>query len=336
MRKILTAAGCLVAFATGLAAPAPAQDRMGADNEYRGMCDASAAFALDRARFAVANDEDSVLRIYRRGTPEPTTVDLHALLDVSAGTSETDIEGAALIDGTVFLIASHGRNSKGEHKADRHRLAAMRMNPADLRTTRVGKPYAGLLADLEKAPGLTGYALGTAAGKAAESDGGLNIEGLAAGPDGTLLIGFRNPIPGGKALIVPLLNPMEVVAEGKTARFGAPVELPLGGLGIRSIDAWGAGGYVIVAGPHGNGDSFKLFRWSGQPGAAPAELPLPTALPATFHPEAVFSVPGEPNTLMLLSDDGDIKITVGNKTKECKKFEETPQHQRFRARLIAF
>jgi len=37
-----------------------------------------------------------------------------------------------------------------------------------------------------------------------KSPGGLNIEGLCATPDGQLLIGFRNPIPDGKALIAPL------------------------------------------------------------------------------------------------------------------------------------
>jgi hypothetical protein len=33
--------------------------------------------------------------------------------------------------------------------------------------------------------------------------GGLNIEGLAATPDGQLLIGFRNPLSEGKALLLP-------------------------------------------------------------------------------------------------------------------------------------
>ena len=36
--------------------------------------------------------------------------------------------------------------------------------------------------------------------RAAEAEGGFNIEGLAAAPDGSLLIGLRNPIPQGRAL----------------------------------------------------------------------------------------------------------------------------------------
>ena len=47
----------------------------------------------------------------------------------------------------------------------------------------------------------------------------MNIEGLCPTPEGELLIGFRNPIPGERALIVPLKNPGELI-EGKPARFG--------------------------------------------------------------------------------------------------------------------
>ena len=34
---------------------------------YRGACDGSAAVALDRDRFAVADDDSNVLNVYRRG-----------------------------------------------------------------------------------------------------------------------------------------------------------------------------------------------------------------------------------------------------------------------------
>ena len=67
---------------------------------------------------------------------------------------------------------------------------------------------------------------------AAEAEGGFNIEGLASTPEGALLIGLRNPLRHGRALLVPLLNPDEVI-EGGRARFGAPVELDLQQRGIR-------------------------------------------------------------------------------------------------------
>ena len=46
--------------------PAAAQDQPSI-LEYSGMCDASAAIALDKDIFLVASDEDNVLRVYRRG-----------------------------------------------------------------------------------------------------------------------------------------------------------------------------------------------------------------------------------------------------------------------------
>lgn len=76
--------------------------------------------------------------------------------------------------------------------------------------------------------------------KAPKAEGGLNIEGLTATPEGELLIGFRNPIPDGKALLLPLKNPSDLVKNPDTAKaiFGEPITLDLGGLGIRSIEYW--------------------------------------------------------------------------------------------------
>jgi hypothetical protein len=44
-----------------------------------------------------------------------------------------------------------------------------------------------------------------------KAKGGLNIEGLAATPDQELLIGFRNPIPEDKALVLVLTNPKDLL-----------------------------------------------------------------------------------------------------------------------------
>ena len=66
-------------------------------------------------------------------------------------------------------------------------------------------------------------------------EGGINIEGLAAAPNGHLLIGFRSPVTEGKALVAVLTNPNEVIEEGKKAVFDYPIEFDLKGLGIRDI-----------------------------------------------------------------------------------------------------
>ena len=42
----------------------------GAQTRYEGLCDASAAVALDARHFIVADDESNQLGIYRRGEPK--------------------------------------------------------------------------------------------------------------------------------------------------------------------------------------------------------------------------------------------------------------------------
>ena len=80
-----------------------------------------------------------------------------------------------------------------------------------------------------------------------------------------MLIAFRNPTPDGKALLIPLKNPKQVV-DGKVAKLGKPISLSLGGLGIRSIEYVEAKGkYLIVAGPHGDEGDFQLFNGQGLP-----------------------------------------------------------------------
>jgi hypothetical protein len=257
---------------------------------YRGPCDASAAVALDAEHFVVGNDEDAVLRVYRRGqaTAVGRGLDLSRFLDVSAG-DEVDIEAAARVGSRIYWISSHGRSSAGRKEASRRRFFATDIvDAADGRPpypVPVGTPDAGLLRAMERAPELRPYRLRDAARLAAEADGGFNIEGLAAMPDGRLLIGLRNPLPHRRALLVPLLNPAAVVAGEQAARLGQAIELDLGDRGIRSIERVGSA-YLIVAGPPADSGSFRLFRWSGAAGDAPQAL-IDVDL-QDLRPEALF------------------------------------------------
>ena len=135
-------------------------------------------------------------------------------------------------------------------------------------------------------------------------------------PDGSLLIGFRNPIPNGRALLVPLLNPAELVtaAAGRKARFGEPILLELRGRGVRSIERAADGsGYWIVAGPTADAGAFSLYRWSGRAKDAP-RIVDGSAL-AGLRPEALFELPGSRGMLQVLSDDGGVE-TAGVACKD--------------------
>jgi hypothetical protein len=149
----------------------------------------------------------------------------------------------------------------------------------------------------------------------------LNIEGLTGTPDGHLLIGFRNPIPRGMALLVPLLNPAELI-EGKAAQFGNPILLDLGGLGIRSM-GWGGGKYLIIAGHYDNDRVSQLYEWAG-----PGHLPkLIEDLNFTgANPEGLaFETGDRRQQFFILSDDGTLKIDG----VDCKKLTD-PARRRFR------
>ncbi|NCR43995.1 MAG: DUF3616 domain-containing protein, partial [Microcystis aeruginosa SX13-01] len=139
----------------------------------------------------------------------------------------------------------------------------------------------------------------TAETKAPKAKGGLNIEGLTATPDGNILIGFRNPVPNGKALLLPLKNPKSLVTNSTTAKaeFDDPILLDLGRLGIRSIEFWPAlEVYLIIAGEFHGGDQFVFYTWSGKKEDAPEKIE------SLQFPEDRFQI---------LSDDGTIE-RVGN------------------------
>lgn len=290
---------------------------------YQGPCDASAVAALDAEHFVVGTDEMDTLLVYRRGQSAAVgSIDLTRFLGTKAD-EESDIEGAAAIGRRIYWVTSHGSNSKGKTQHSRHRFFATDIVPGKPPSLKpVGEPYTKLLRDMGKVRALKHYKLEDAARLPAEAEGGLNIEGLAATPEGTLLIGFRNPLPHRRALIVPLENPAELIA-GKAAKFGAPIELDLGQRGIRSITQVD-GGYLIVAGPIADSGSFALFKWSGIAGHG--AILLDAAL-KDLRPEAVFAT-GSGNDVQLLSDDGGIRVNG----IECKKLPQA-QHK-FRSLMI--
>ena len=311
MRSIVSAllVGCLVAAT-------PSLSRAQQIEVYAGSCDASASVSLNEELFVVGNDEDNTLQTYRRGHPRPiSSLPLSEFLDT--GPQEVDIEGAARLGSRIYWIASYSRNSKGAVRRSRHRLFATdigaRQPPA---LQAVGKPYSHLVQDLVSTDPLKPLGLEAAARLAAEADGGLNIEGLAATPDGGLLIGFRNPLRARRALVVPLWNPGEVI-EGRRARLGAAIELDLGGRGIRSIELVGSA-YLIVAGPTADQGSFALYRWSGQASEAPTLLADLTS--SGTRPEALMAIP-QSARVQLLSDDGGMLVDG----IECKKLPKNRQ-----------
>jgi len=294
------------------------------------MCDASGGVAVSSDLFVVANDEDNILRVYRADRPgEPVRqFDFNAFLEVTGKSLEADLEAAARIGDRAFWMGSHGRNKNGKERFNRCRLFAtdIRVIGDEVTLTPVGKPCKRLLDDLLEDSRFDAFHLGEAARLAPKERGALNIEGLSAMPDGSLLIGFRNPIPDGKALLVPLLNPNEAI-EDKPSRFGPPIQLDLGGRGVRDL-AWHAGTYLIMAGSYHGGGDFQLYYWAG-PGANPE--PVKVKHLEDYHPEGIIIYPDRGlQQFQILSDDGTTLVD-GCPCKDLKD----PRQRTFRSFWLA-
>jgi hypothetical protein len=287
---------------------------------FEGACDASGAVPVDDRHFAVADDEDNVLRVYDavEGGPAVRKTNLGRQIALKKK-GEVDIEAATSMDGRAYWISSHGRNAKGEEDPNRSLIITTELPTLDDKVEVEGDVYRDLLTDLEREPKLAPYDLAHAAELAPKEPGGLNIEGLTATPEGQLLIGFRSPVTFGKALLVPLLNPSALYGAGR-AQFGAPIELDLAGLGVRSL-SWWRGAYLIAAGPTSEGGSSRLYRWSG-PGSTP--FVIAQAAFADANPEAFFTAENN-DEVLVLSDDGGREV----RGKPCKRL-KGKKHKGFR------
>jgi len=306
----------LAAF-LGFPLPAPANESRW--TSYSGAYDGSAGVSIDATLFACGSDEDNLIRIYPYSGGRPVEVlDLSIFLRVDPHSPETDLEGAARIGDRIYWITSHGRNKKGKDSPSRRRFFATDVRPSSQtpRIAPIGRPYFDLLEDLVSDNRLRGFGLDRASTHAPKQPGGLNIEALTATSAKHLLIGFRNPVRGGRSLIVPLLNPDEVI-EGRRAKFGEPVQLDLEGLGIRSLASWDEG-FVILAGPSGTAGRFKIFRWAGDDSAPVA---IACNMPSDFTPETVLMPAATSREgFLLLSDDSVVQ-------KARSKVATTAKHQ---------
>ena len=287
---------------------------------FEGACDASGAVPVDERHFAVADDEDNVLRVYDAWTGGAAVHQTNLSKQIALKKKgEADIEAATSLGDRAFWLTSHGRNAKGDEDPNRSLLITTELPKLGEKVAVEGQVYRDLLRDLEQEPRLARYDLARAAQLAPKEPGGLNIEGLTATPDGKLLVGFRSPLAGARALVLPIENPQALYGTGRVT-FGAPIELDLGGLGVRSL-SWWRGSYLIAAGPTAEGGPARLYRWGG-PGSEPRALA--ESVFEGSNPEAFFTAEGN-DQILVLSDDG--ARDMGG--KPCKKL-KGKKHKSFR------
>jgi hypothetical protein len=294
---------------------------------YRGASDASAAVAVGKEMFVVADDENNILRVYKTskdGLPL-FSYDMTEFLDIEPEHPEADI----VIGPRIYWITSHGRNKDGKMRPNRYRFFAttVKVENGNVTITPVGKPCKTLIHSLLKAENMRHLRLDRATRfdateltkkereKLAPKEEGLNIEGLCASADGrTIYIGFRNPRPVDrvtshkKALILPLNNPKQVIEDKEAPIFGEPILWDLRGLGIRSMEySHFHKAYFIIAGSFDESPKFALYRWSGKKERPP--VLVRELSQSNFSPEALVTFKNS-DKLFMLSDDGSLEIKV--------------------------
>ncbi|MFD1709693.1 ExeM/NucH family extracellular endonuclease [Ottowia sp. GY511] len=292
-----------------------------------GSSDASTAIALDADWMVVGDDEANVLRVYpRAGGAAVREWSYGSLLGI--GSSELDLEASTRIGNRLYFTGSHSNKKDGSEANNREHLFAV-----DVTGTGAGATFAYVAqyGGLEQA--LVSWDGGNAHGKGAnyfglaassgngvvpEASNGFSIEGMAATASGHLLLGFRAPQASAalrtRALLVPLTNPAAVLT-GAAPMFGAPIELDLGGRGVRSIERTDDGKFLIIAGPAGSAtasassSNFALYVWDGSSTTAQRlDNALDSLLVATggsFETLVSPSSTAAGTRVQLLQDNGD-------------------------------
>ena len=113
---------------------------------HLGCCDASAGVAVSSNLFIMANDEDNLLRVYRRDQPGTPVQAFQAgpFLRVNSRKPESDLEAATRVGDRIYWITSHGRNRSGALRESRHRFFATTFSvtaKGDRKSTRLNSSH---------------------------------------------------------------------------------------------------------------------------------------------------------------------------------------------------
>ena len=284
-----------------------------------GCCDGSAGVALSQDYFMVANDENSILRVYsRRDQTDPVTqFNLRKFLDLKKSNDESDLEGMTRIDSTIYVIASHSRSKDGDKRKGRRQLIALdyEIHGGRIDLKPIGEPFTKLLKHLESSKLIEGLDFEASARRPSDEKGGLNIEGLSSTPDGGLLIGFRAPIYQGTTILIKLDNPREVVL-GEEPILSEAKQLVLGSMGIRGVERF-EDTYLLTTESDQGKTYPQLFQWNGSE-QRPRRVFV--SLPRKLNPESILIFPDTGlHEIHLLSDDGNEKIA----TNLCNDIKDT-------------
>ncbi len=272
-----------------------------------GLYESSAIQGLADGRFLVVEDEKehpfSLVTISPNGSVSSTPLSPGPLAAGDAFWKLDDFEGVALDrSGSIYALTLHSRDGDGDEKKSRDKLVRFRIEE-----NRVVAPM--VVNGLKRALIATHPVLAAAAEiQDVKTGGGLNIEALEFSHDQQrLLIGFRSPLQGNRAIIASVENPSAIFEADEPPRISATLDLlDLGGNGIRGMSyVPSLGGYLVISGPVASEQvNFELWFWSGHPDAPARRVTVP-GLPGFERAEGVSPavIDGE-QRIIIVSDDG--------------------------------
>jgi len=287
---------------------------------HTGMSDGSDLIVQDNSYYISADDEMNILNVYSRaqsGMPLASYNYTSGLNLPNPGSPEVDIEASAVSPANANRSYWMGSMSNGkapfDNKPNRDRIFATTYSGTGATTTFAFTGYAALRTSLLAWGDANGYAFSAsaAAGVDSKSPSGFAAEGMVFGPDNTTLyIGLRAPlVPTAartKAVIAPINNFETWFNNGAPSgspAYGAPIELELGGRGIRDIIRLANGSYVIIAGSPSGTISGAIYKWTGY--AADAPILVPNAAAAALNMEGAAQIGTGTASLQVISDQGD-------------------------------
>ncbi|MEO5659502.1 MAG: DUF3616 domain-containing protein [Polaromonas sp.] len=272
-----------------------------------GIFEPSGIRQLADGRFLVVEDEEqhpfSLVTIGPDGAVSSTAMKPGFFEAFDSFWKLDDLEGVALDQaGNLYAITSHSRDADGSEKKPRNKLVRFRIEGDRIVKTKLVK-------DLKPALLAAHPVLAQAAANLdVKASGGFNIEALEMSTDQQrLLIGFRSPLLGNRALITSVENPTEIFDADAPPRISATlITLDLGGNGIRAMSYISfLDGYLISGGPAARAQvQFQAWFWSGAPDE-PARRVSVAGLPGFEHTEGISpAVIDGRQRIIFVSDDG--------------------------------
>ena len=278
--------------------------------ELTGLFEPSAVEQLPDGRFLVVEDEKqhplSLVAISAGGIVTSKALSPGFFESGDDFWKLDDLEGLTLDQsGHIYALTSHSLDGDGNEKKSRDRLVRFRIEG-----NHVAEPK--VVSGLKRALTAAHPVLATAAQiQDVKVGGGLNIEALQISPDQQrLLIGFRSPLMGNRAIIASVENPDAIFDADKLPEVSATLTtLDLGGNGIRGMSYIPVlAGYLIISGPVSREkDRFELWFWSGGSDGSVQRVTV-SGLDDLGHAEGVCSalIDGK-QKIIIVCDDGSRK-----------------------------